>query len=151
MADELEDGIWPLPRFYFRVRFSDSLEATFQEVSGLDNNQEIKYRSGDGRNFQSIKMPGIVKYGNVSLKKGLFKGGQNSWEWLSRIKTNTVERQSVTILLVDESGSPTMTWTLKNAFPVKVMGVDMHADSGVEEIRVDGVEMAHEGIEVKNM
>jgi hypothetical protein len=41
----------------------------FQEVSGLDiEAQPIEYR-GDSKGFSEVKMPGIKKTGNVTMKK----------------------------------------------------------------------------------
>jgi hypothetical protein len=55
-------NVWPLPKFYFRVKW-DSNEMSFQEVSGLDvQSEEIKYRHGNSPVFSVIKMPGMKKY-----------------------------------------------------------------------------------------
>lgn len=44
MAGEVQDTVWPLPKFYFQVKIADQ-EAQFQEVSGLDiEAQVIEYR-----------------------------------------------------------------------------------------------------------
>ena len=72
MAGEAQDNVWPLPKFYFQVKLGDT-EVAFQEVSGLDiEAQIIEYRHGNSPEFSTIKMPGIKKVGNVTLKKGVF-------------------------------------------------------------------------------
>ena len=128
MAGEKQDNVWSLPKFYFAVEIG-TLNANFQEVSGLDvEAQVIEYRHGNSPEFSTIKMPGIKKYGNVTLKKGIFKGDNKFWDWFNKIKLNTIERQPVTIKLFDEAGEATMVWTLKNAWPTKITGTDLKSD-----------------------
>ena len=63
-------SVWPLPKFYFQVKW-DQEELSFQEVSGLDiEAQPIEYRHGNSKEFSTIKMPGIKKNGNITMKKG---------------------------------------------------------------------------------
>src|SRR5574344_237277 len=109
-------NIWPLPKFHFEVKWGDQV-MHFQEVSGLDaQSEELKYRAGDNPVFSVTKMPGMIKYGNVTMKKGIFKGDNKFWDWFKKIKMNTIERTTITISLLDESGNPTMVWTLKDAW-----------------------------------
>ena len=35
MAYIVQDNIWPLPKFHFKLE-ADDLEANFQEISGMD-------------------------------------------------------------------------------------------------------------------
>jgi phage tail-like protein len=87
-----------------------------QEVSGLDvESQTIEYRHGDSKDFSVVKMPGVKKTGKVTMKKGVFKSDNKFWDWFNHIKMNTIKRVPVTISLLDESGSPTVVWTLANA------------------------------------
>ena len=146
MAGEAQDKVWPLPKFYFQVKIGDQ-EGAFQEVSGLDiEAQVIEYRHGNSPDFSTIKMPGIKKFSNVTLKKGVFKDDKSFWDWFNKIKMNTIERVTVTISLLDEAGSPVQTWTLKNAWPTKITGTDMKSDGN--EVAVETIEVAHEGITI---
>ena len=109
--------VWPLPKFYFQVKWGSTV-MSFQEVSGLDiETQPIEYRNGDSKEFSVIKMPGIKKTGNVTLKKGVFKSDNKFWDWFNQIKMNTIKRVPVTISLLDEGGAATVVWTLANAWP----------------------------------
>ncbi|HWK57457.1 MAG TPA: phage tail protein [Parapedobacter sp.] len=148
MAGEAQDNVWPLPKFYFQVKIADQ-EVSFQEVSGLDiEAQVIEYRHGNSKEFSTIKMPGIKKSSNVTLKKGVFKGDNTFWDWFNAIKMNTIERKTVVINLLDEEGNPTMSWTLNNAWPTKVTGTDLKSDGN--EVAVETLEVAHEGITIAN-
>ncbi|ABK98006.1 phage tail protein [Pelobacter propionicus] len=151
MADDgskQSTNVWPLPKFYFQVKW-DSQVMSFQEVSGLDiEAQPIEYRHGDSPVFSTIKMPGIKKSGNVTMKKGIFKSDNKFWNWFNQIKMNTIKRLPVTISLLDESGAPTMVWTLANAWPTKITGTDLKADGN--EAAIETIEIAHEGITIAN-
>ena len=140
-----QSATWPLPKFYFSVDIpgvGDDLR--FQEVTGLDAEaQVIDYRAGASKAFSTIKMPGVVKYGNVTLKKGVFVKDSKFWDWFSERKLNQIKRRTVTIKLMDESGKPTMTWTLANALPTKITSTDLKSDGN--EIAVESMEIAHEG------
>jgi phage tail-like protein len=141
-------AVWPMPKFYFQVKW-DANVMSFQEVSGLDiQSEEIKYRHGDSPQFSVIKMPGMQKFGNITMKKGIFKGDNKFWDWLNQIKMNTIKRVPVTISLLDEAGAPTMVWTLANAWPTKITGTDLKSEGN--EVAVESIEIVHEGLTIAN-
>ena len=148
MAGEAQAPVWPLPKFYFLVEIA-TLSANFQEVSGLEiEAQVIEYRHGNSPEFSTIKMPGIKKFGDVTLKKGVFKGDNKFWDWINAIKMNTIERHPVTIKLLDETGKPTMTWTLKHAWPSKITGTDLKSTG--TEVAIETLVITHEGLTIAN-
>ncbi len=61
---------------------------------------------------------------------------------------NTIKRVPVTISLLDESGAPTMVWTLANAWPTKLTGTDLKSDGN--EVSIESIEITHEGITIAN-
>ena len=139
---------WPIPKFRFEVKW-DSNVMSFQEVSGLDvEAQPIEYRHGDSPTFSSIKMPGLKKYSDITMKKGVMKSDNKFWDWFNEIKMNTIKRIPVTISLLDEAGSPTMVWTLTNAFPTKISGTDLKSTGN--EVAVETIVIAHEGLTIAN-
>ncbi len=140
--------VWPLPKFHFQVKW-DKEVLSFQEVSGLEvEAQQIEYRHGDNKVFSTIKMPGIVKNSDVTMKKGVFKSDNNFWDWYNQIKMNTIKRKSVTISLLDEGGNPTMVWSLTNAWPTKITATDLKAEGN--EVAIETIVIAHEGITTEN-
>lgn len=149
MAGEAQDNNWPLPKFYFKVDWGSTTDIPFQEVSGLEvQAQQIEYRHGNSPIFSTINMPGIVKNNNVTMKKGVFNKDNKFWDWYSKIKMNTIERQNVVIKLCDESGEPTMTWTLTNAWPTKISSTDMKSDAN--DVAIESIEISHEGLTISN-
>jgi phage tail-like protein len=153
MADDgsaQSQNIWPLAKFYFQVDgLGGGVGNYFSEVSGLDSDTaSIEYRHGNSPVFSVIKMPGLRKVGNVTLKKGIFVKDNKFWTWYNSIKLNTIQRQTVTIKLLDETGQPTMTWTLNNAWPTKIQGADLKSESS--EVAIETIELAYETLDIKN-
>lgn len=140
-------AVWPLAKFHFSVDLGFGTPASFQEVSGLDvETQVIEYRHGNSPVFSPIKMPGIARASNVTLRKGLFADGDAFRAWHKDVAMNLVKRRAVTIDLLDEAGKTTMRWTLTNAWPTKLTSVDMKSDGN--EVAIETIELAHEGLTV---
>jgi phage tail-like protein len=147
MSGETQNNIWPLPKFYFSVKLGDDDSANFQEVTGLESQtQTIEYRHGNSPVFYPIKMPGLGKVGNVTMRKGIFVTDSTLWKWYDEIKMNTIKRRTVVINLLDETGAPKMVWSLNNAWPTKITGTDLKSEGN--EVAVETVEIAFETLTV---
>jgi phage tail-like protein len=143
-----QDQFWPMPKFYFSVDIGDMTDLPFQEVSGLDIDTDIiEYRHGNSPVHSTIKMPGLMKYGDITLKKGVFATDNQFFDWIVQIQLNTYERLTVVIKLLDENGTPRMTWTLKNAFPKQVTPTDMNSQSS--EVAVESIVFVCEGLTIE--
>lgn len=137
---------YPLAVFHFRVDWGDT-SISFTEVSGLTQElQAIEYRTGDLPEYSSIKMPGMRKYNNVTLKRGMTKGDNKFFTWLNSVKLNEIERRDITINLLNEKHEPVVIWKLQNAFPVKIEGPGLKATGN--EVAVESMELAHEGLTI---
>ena len=141
---------YPLPKFHFTVT-ADNLEGAFTEVSGLDVETELlEYRSGDMPQFSKIKMAGMQKYSNITMKRGTFKGIDSFYQWWnSAVKSadKTNYQRLVTITLKNESGEDAVVWKATNAWPLKVQSTDLKADGN--EIAIESIEIAHEGLTIE--
>jgi phage tail-like protein len=119
--------LYPLPVFRFIVAWGGQ-HVGFSEVDGLtQENQAIEYREGPFPEYSSIKMPGLRKFNNVTLKRGIIKSDDDFAKWLSTVKLNAVERRDLVISLFNKEHQPVMVWKIHHAFPVKVEGPDLNA------------------------
>lgn len=135
---------YPLPKFHFRVEWGGS-KIGFTEVTGLNiENELIEYRDGSSPEYHKIKMPGLQKFGNITLKRGMFTGDNEFFQWLNTVSLSNVERRDVSIALLNENHEPVYIWRVKNAFPVKVVAPDLKSDAN--EVAVETIEIAHEGL-----
>ena len=139
---------WPLPSFYFKVTLGSKGDISFSEVSGLETEyEEITYRAGDSPAFTKVKMPGLKKASDVTLKKGVFKSDKALWTWINSVKMNIIPREVVTISLLDEDGKVAQTWELANALPKKITVEGFKADGNT--VAMETLILAHEGITIK--
>lgn len=137
---------YPLAVFHFSVDWGGT-RVGFSEVSGLTQEiQAIEYRDGSFPEYSSIKMPGLRKYSNITLKRGIVKSDNELFNWLSTVRLNKIERRDLTIKLLDEDHNPVMTWQVARAFPVKVEGPRFKASAN--EVAIESIEIAHEGLTV---
>ena len=141
-------AVYPLPVFHFRVEWGGK-NIGFSEASGLTQEvQIIQYRDGSSPDYSTIKMPGLRKYSNITLKRGISKGDNEFFGWMNTVKLNTIERRDLTISLLNENHEPVMVWKAHNAFPVKVEGPGLKASGN--EVAVESIELAHEGLILQN-
>ena len=78
----------------------------------------IEYR--EGRDAATVrKLPGLVKYPNVTLKRGV-NGYLELYNWWKSGRDGNVRRTDVTIKLLDEQRQEVMRWNLSRAWPVKL-------------------------------
>jgi D-alanyl-D-alanine carboxypeptidase (penicillin-binding protein 5/6) len=108
--------------------------------------------------FKSAKERGdeakrLLEFGFKGFdSRPLFNDGQvvgdaKLFTWFTEIKMNLIKRRTVVISLLDEGGSPKMTWTLNNAFPTKITGTDLKSTGN--EVAVESIELAYETLDVK--
>jgi phage tail-like protein len=135
---------YPMPKFHFSVDWAGT-RIGFTEVSGLDVQTDvIEYREGNSPEYHKVKMPGMRKFSNITLKRGSFKGDNQFYDWFNTVKLNTIERRDVTIILLNENHEPVVVWKVKNAWPIKVQSTDLKADGN--EVAIETLELAHEGL-----
>ena len=89
-AQSQDTKMWPLPSFHFKVTLGSVGEISFSEVSGLETEfEEITYRAGDSNDFTKLKMPGLKKVSDITLKKGMFVSDSQLWKWIGNVNMNT--------------------------------------------------------------
>lgn len=139
---------YPLSKFHFSVEWGGT-QIGFTEVSGLDVETEvIEYRQGNSPEFSKIKMPGMQKFSNITLKRGTFKSDNEYYAWWNTVKLNSIERRDIIINLLNEDHQPVVTWKVKNAWPTKIQSTDLKADGN--EVAIESMEIVHEGLVIQN-
>lgn len=140
---------YPLPKFHFQVDWGGS-NIGFTEVSGLDVETEvIEYRHGNSNEYFKTKQPGMVKYSNLTFKRGTFMDDNEFYDWYkTNVNFENPERRDIVVKLLGEDHAPRVVWTVKNAFITKVQSTDLKADGN--EIAIETMEVVHEGLEIKH-
>ena len=138
---------YPIPRFHFQVDWGGT-KISFTEVTGLVMEREkIEYRHSDSPDFNKLGMPGLVKNNNITLKRGKFEKDFDYNSWFESVANERVNnRRDVVIRLLNEKHVPVAAWSAARCFPVKVMAPDLKSDAN--EIAVESMEIAHEGLKL---
>jgi phage tail-like protein len=118
----------------------------FSEVSGLSVSVEtIEYREGGG-GLEVRKLPGRVRYGDVTLKWGMSES-KELWDWLMATTQGTFERRDVSVILLKPDGQPPehTRWNLFNSFPSDWRGA--HLDALGNQVAIETLTLAFERLE----
>ncbi|HYU81090.1 MAG TPA: phage tail protein [Vicinamibacterales bacterium] len=133
----------PFRLYHFLVEIDGITRAGFRECSGLDSTQDaIEYREGN-EGLSSRKLPGMVKYSDITLKRGLTDDAQ-LWEWRKKAMDGKVELKNGSIVLLDETGAEKLRWNFLNGWPTKWTGPSFNASGN--EVAIETLEIAHEGV-----
>lgn len=107
--------------------------AGFSEVSGLNIEITVaEYRAGNDQVNHVRKIPGIVKAGDVTMKRGVM-GADNLYGWIDPVRRGNIAqaKRDIVIKLLDETRENTVvTWKLRGAMPLKWTGPSMAAKGG---------------------
>ncbi|MBQ3902445.1 MAG: phage tail protein [Lachnospiraceae bacterium] len=160
--DNGANSAYPLTKMNFLVVVDGiSGTAAFSEVTGIDASVDVvEFRQGNSGSLAPVKIPGLVKHGNITLKMGyILDSPFKTWiqECVSEIR-GEMPRHQVTIELIDtNAGAPksavdsvqgTRTWILSNAWVAKYSGPDL--DAKTSEVAIETVELAYEELVIPN-
>jgi phage tail-like protein len=136
----------PLIVYQFGLDLGNNVLGFFSEVSGIGSESEVIEDKvvTDGHDYVH-KMPGRLKWGDVTLKRGI-TNNLEIWEWRQQVEEGkmTDARKNCAILLYDRAGEVAARWDFLNAWPSKVSGPDIKADSN--EFGVEEMVLVHEGM-----
>jgi phage tail-like protein len=114
-------------------------------VSGLDAEiAPIEYRNGS-EDITVRKMPGLKKYTNIVLKRGVI-GDVTFWNWILQGLNGAINRVDGSIDLLDEQKNTVMQWKFTRAWPCKYTGPGLNAKNN--EIAIESLEICHEGLSI---
>jgi phage tail-like protein len=139
----------PLAKFHFQVEWGGAIIG-FSEVSGLSfETGVIEYRDGSSPEYQVRKLPGLTKYSNITLKRGVFEGDftlYNFWKDTALFGNPAGYRRDLIIKLLDDEHKPVLVWRVKSAWPCKMAFTDLN--STANEVLIESVELVHEGLSI---
>ncbi len=135
----------PFKNYSFVVEIDGISHAAFREVSGLSGEAEvIEYREG-GDVTSTRKLPGRIRYGNVTLRRGLTTS-RELYDWWTTVVHGTLQRRDVAIVLLDDARVEVLRWLLHSAWIAKFEVGELHARGN--EVLIESIELAHEGFEL---
>lgn len=134
----------PYAAFDFVVAIDGVDVAGFSEVSGLEFEIDVvEYRDGNDAAQRVRKIPGLRRYGNIVLKRGI-TGHNAFWDWILQALDGPVAKHDGEIMLLSEQREPVVRWHFTDGWPCKYLGPDLNA--AASEIAIESVEICHEGL-----
>jgi phage tail-like protein len=144
----------PLISPYFKVSINGALdgkvEAYFKECSAIGSeNPVISTQVDRGAKKMTQKQPGLTKYNDVTLKRGVTED-LGFWTWRQQIIDGQVNkaRASGTISLYNQMDTLVASWNFKEAWPSKITGPSFNATGN--EIAVEEVTIVFESMTREN-
>ena len=153
---------YPLTKMNFIVNVDGVAgTAAFSEVTGIEASVDvIEFRQGNANSLAPVKIPGLVKHGNVTLKVG-YTMDSTFKEWIRECVSEVrgaIPRANVTIELIDtNAGAPDQIretvegdriWVLTNAWVTKYNAPDL--DAKTSDVAIESVELAYEELVIPN-
>ena len=136
----------PYPSHNFVVDIGGGDTIGFSEVELPSGAIElIEYREGSDPARSTRKLPGLVNYSNVTLRRGI-TGSLELYQWWNTVREGQLLRRNVTITLLDEQRQPVLRWRLRDAWPAKLEAGPLNAHAN--EVAIEMLELAHEGFEL---
>jgi phage tail-like protein len=143
----------PYVQFNFLVDLGDGNttgpDAGFQEISGIGMEVTVsEYRYGNSMENSVMKMTGLNKSSDVTLKRGVI-GSLNLYNWLNQIRNGDQNAmRTVTIQLQNEDHSETVqTWKLLRARITKHTSGPLNAKG--TDVAMEELVLAYERLEME--
>jgi phage tail-like protein len=137
----------PLVGFQFAIEVGGMVTGYFTECGGIGSENEIAETKTVTDTGQEVvlKVPGRLKFGDVTLKRGITDNLQ-IWEWRQLVEEGKMSdaRKNCSIIMFDRNYTPAARWDFVNAWPSKVSGPDVKSDSN--DFGVEEMVLVHEGM-----
>jgi phage tail-like protein len=143
----------PYTQFNFLVDLGDGVTegptAGFQEVSGIGMEVTVtEYRNGNSKENSVIKITGLNKATDVTLKRGII-GSLGLYQWLDQIRNGDQNAlRTVTIQLLNEDRTASVkTWKLLRARIIKHTSGPFNAKG--TDVAMEEMVLAYERLEME--
>lgn len=124
----------PYSNFNFKVvDQSGKTVGGFSDVSGLNAEVTVaEYRTGMDKQNHVVKIPGVHKFENVTLKRGIVDS-KSFWDWMKETWTKGPgAKREIRVVLQNEQHQDVQQWKLTGAWPTKYTGPTLAAAGGTE-------------------
>ena len=141
------ENSYPPVAFTFQLSFGseEDNKNSFQEVSGIDMEVNTEEVVSGGENRFKYRLPGMTKYNNLVLKRGLILKDSTLFQWIQDAlesgASSPVTTKTITVSLIDSTGTVLMSWNFINAYFVQLEVSEFNAVDS--EVAVERLELAY--------
>ena len=145
--------VYPFTAFNFAVEINRGddgnplVNAAFSDCDGLEMTQEVKTIREGGSNDRQVKLPGMVTYGTLTLKRGMTESF-DLWKWFhDSIEDPRLRANAEVVLLAADGSTERARFVLSRCLPLKLKGPALNAKDG--QIAVEELQIAYERLVFK--
>lgn len=142
-------------RFYLGLTLDgqkDNVDGFFLECQGFKRSQDAieitevtpnKWGASDKGQVVRTKIPGNVKSGNITLKRGM-TNSLAIWKWFEAVQEGkwASQRKNAALTIYDQAGQEQARFELAGAWPASYKIADVNARSS--DIEIEEIEVAYE-------
>lgn len=138
--------------FYFNLSILENPatgsnnDAAFQEASGLSAEMGIEEVVSGGQNFFKYRLPGVMTYPNLVLKRGVAFDRSPLIRWcqstLGSGLGKPIQTKNLLLSLLDGNGQSSMSWSFTKAYPIKWAVADLNAKES--NVLIETIEFAYQ-------
>lgn len=147
---------WPLVKFAFEIAIGDLRGyVAFQGMDGLGASiATMKFRDGNSTRFYEQSRPTLTSYDPVTLKKGVFSGDKDLFNWFKNVTQGSMfsDLRTVTIHMSELTGGGSthlFTWTLEKAFVTKFTPSNLDAEAE-NDVAIEEVELTYQAFSMES-
>jgi phage tail-like protein len=126
----------------FKVTIDNCPIGSFQKCEGLKATYDVKEYEEGGQNNFVHRIPGRMKYENITLTRNVSEESLGLQTWFAGFKA-AVKRSTGRITAMDAGGKEVVTWNMAGVFPVSWSASAMDAKGN--DVMTEQLVLSHEG------
>lgn len=120
--------------------------AAFSECDGIEMTVDVKTIREGGANDRAVRVPGIVNYSNLTLKRGVTTNF-DLWTWAQNSITDPLLRANAEVVMFDIDGKTERArFRLDRCLPVKFKAPAFNAKDG--NVAIEEFQLAYEKFDI---
>ena len=154
MANPADDRVgYPFVAFNFGVEIrvpglqGELCSAAFSECDGLEMTMDIKTIKEGGNNATLVRLPGMLGYGTLTLKRGM-TASFDLWDWFSAVvRDPTIRADGEVVIFAPDRQTERARFVLGRCLPTKLKAPVLNAKDGA--VAIEELQLAYETMVLK--
>jgi phage tail-like protein len=134
--------------FRFAVQIDGNTEAVFTECTMPTLEVDIHEQQEGGLNDAVHLIPGRIKAGKISLKRGITTSS-DLLKWYVDVARGQIlsSKRKVSVIMYDSTANEIMRWNFEDAFPSRWTGPTFNAARS--EVAIETLELSYKSMDVE--
>ena len=151
---ENEPITYPFTAFNFAIELNVEpvskliCKAAFSECDGLEMTMDVKTIKEGGNNGATVRLPGFVGFGTLTLKRGL-TASFDLWDWFSAVVRDPTLRGDGEVVVLAPDRAERVRFVVSRCLPVKLKAPPLNAKDGM--VAVEEFQLAYESLTLKRV